>query len=268
MKEREVVQHTKTVHTRESLGKDLSALGITKEDIVLVHSSLSKIGWIVGGQEALVQALKDTAGTIIMPSQTGANSEPSYWQDPPVPKSWWPSIRASMPPFSRTSPTRDMGCVVEHFLMDPEVIRSSHPQVSFAGWGEKAASILEEHSLSRGLGSCSPLQKLYDLNAKVLLLGVGYENCTCLHLSESQWKDVVIYEQGASILEDGRAVWKTFEEIRYDDSDFAKIGAAYEESGLPVSKNHLGRLVPLRPLCDFGKQWIEENRKKELSHES
>lgn len=73
---------------------------------------------------------------------------------------------------------------------------ADHPQVSFAGWGPMAESILKDHSLSRGLGSGSPLQKLYDLDAKVLLLGIGYERCTCLHLSESKLAGVPRYMQG------------------------------------------------------------------------
>ena len=260
MNEREVVQNTKEVHTFRSLVEDLKELGIEKDDIVLVHASLSRLGWIAGGQETIVQALKECAGTIIMPSQTGVNSEPSCWQDPPVPSSWWPIIRASMPPFCRTSPTRFMGKVVDQFLMDPEVIRSDHPQVSFAGWGPMAESILKDHSLSCGLGSGSPLQKLYDLDAKVLLLGIGYERCTCLHLSESKLAGVPCYMQGAAMLVDGKRVWKTFEEIMYDDSDFGRIGADYERAGMPVSKNRLGRLLPLRALCDFGKEWTEMYR--------
>lgn len=260
MNEREVVQNTKEVHTFRSLVEDLKELGIEKDDIVLVHASLSRLGWIAGGQETIVQALKECAGTIIMPSQTGVNSEPSCWQDPPVPSSWWPIIRASMPPFCRTSPTRFMGKVVDQFLMDPEVIRSGHPQVSFAGWGPMAESILKDHSLACGLGSGSPLQKLYDLDAKVLLLGIGYERCTCLHLSESKLAGVPCYMQGAAMLVDGKRVWKTFEEIMYDDSDFGRIGADYERAGMPVSKNRLGRLLLLRALCDFGKEWTEMYR--------
>ena len=46
MNEREVVQNTKEVHTFRSLVEDLKELGIEKDDIVLVHASLSRLGWL------------------------------------------------------------------------------------------------------------------------------------------------------------------------------------------------------------------------------
>ncbi|WP_305151015.1 aminoglycoside N(3)-acetyltransferase [uncultured Dubosiella sp.] len=258
--EKEVVAQTLAPHTFDSLREALLDLGIRKEDIVLVHSSLSKLGWIVGGAETVVQALKSVAGTIVMPAQSGANSEPSYWQDPPVPASWWPRIRATMPPFSRTSPVRAMGRVVEHFLMDPAVVRSAHPQVSFAAWGTHAETIVERHGLDFGLGADSPLQTLYAREAKVLLLGVDYGNCTCLHWSEAHLSSTPLVRQGASVLVDGKRVWKTFDEYDYDDSDFARLGMDYERQGGFVVKNELGRVVPMRDLCDFGVQWLRKHR--------
>lgn len=258
--EKEVVAQTLAPHTFDSLREALLDLGIRKEDIVLVHSSLSKLGWVVGGAETVVQALKSVAGTIVMPAQSGANSEPSYWQDPPVPASWWPQIRATMPPFSRTSPVRAMGRVVEHFLMDPAVVRSAHPQVSFAAWGTHAETIVERHGLDFGLGADSPLQTLYAREAKVLLLGVDYGNCTCLHWSEAHLPSIPLVRQGASVLVDGKRVWKTFDEYDYDDSDFARLGMDYERQGGFVVKNELGRVVPMRDLCDFGVQWLRKHR--------
>ncbi|MEY8257939.1 AAC(3) family N-acetyltransferase [Erysipelotrichaceae bacterium 66-17] len=96
MNEREVVPNTKEVHTFRSLVEGLKELGIEKDDIVLVHASLSRLGWIAGGQETIVQALKECAGTIIMQSQTGANSKPSCWQDPPVSFAGWGPMAESI----------------------------------------------------------------------------------------------------------------------------------------------------------------------------
>ena len=39
--------------------EDLQALGLREDTIVLVHSSLSSLGWVAGGPVAVIQALLD-----------------------------------------------------------------------------------------------------------------------------------------------------------------------------------------------------------------
>lgn len=70
---------------------------------VLVHSSLSSIGWVNGGAVAVIQALIDVVteeGTIVMPSQSVELSDPKEWGNPPVPEEWWDIIRESMPAYN------------------------------------------------------------------------------------------------------------------------------------------------------------------------
>ena len=115
----------------------LQALGICEDDRVLVHSSLSSLGWVAGGAQAVVEALLATIpqGTIFMPAQTGDNSEPSYWQNPPVNPAWHPIIREQMPAYDKKlSIPRKMGKIVETFLYLDGIKRSNHPQVSFWIW--------------------------------------------------------------------------------------------------------------------------------------
>ena len=88
--------------TVTSLAADLSAAGLEAGAVVLVHSSLSQIGWVAGGPVAVVQALMQVLtpkGTLMMPTHTSDNSDPANWANPPVPESWWPIIRAEMPAF-------------------------------------------------------------------------------------------------------------------------------------------------------------------------
>src|SRR5215218_9297419 len=66
----------------------------------------------------------------------------------------------------------------------PGARRSEHPQLSFAALGPAAAALTAGHSLAEGLDERSPLARLYDQDAKVLLLGVGHERNTSLHLAE------------------------------------------------------------------------------------
>lgn len=68
------------------------ALGLKSDDTVLVHSSLSSIGWVVGQEVTVIEALLESLpqGTLMMPSHSAGNSDPADWENPPVPKSWIP----------------------------------------------------------------------------------------------------------------------------------------------------------------------------------
>jgi aminoglycoside 3-N-acetyltransferase len=131
VREASVIERTPEPRTRQFLAGDLRRLGLAAGMSVLVHSSLSALGWVCGGPVTVVQALLDVVtpdGTIVMPTQSTDYSEPSHWQNPPVPPEWWPVIRATMPAFDpRTTPTRGMGQIVETFRTWPGVQRSCHP---------------------------------------------------------------------------------------------------------------------------------------------
>ena len=75
--------------TKEVLINKFSQLGIKQGDILLIHASLSSLGYVVGGAEALFWALREVVGnegTIVVPSQTVEISDPASWQYPPVPQ--------------------------------------------------------------------------------------------------------------------------------------------------------------------------------------
>lgn len=145
--------------TVESLQEDLRALGVRPGTVLLVHSSLSSMGWVCGGPVAAIVALQQTLGpegTLVMPGHSTYLTEPSRWESPPVPESWWPIIRETMPAFDPDlSPTRHIGAIGEAFRKQRGVLRSSHPQFSFCARGPRAAEILKGHSLTYGLGKSS-----------------------------------------------------------------------------------------------------------------
>ena len=262
--EAEVVATTPSPRTRESLAADLRELGVTPGMIVLVHSSLRSLGWVCGGPVAVVQALTDAAtasGTIATPTHSGDYSGPAGWENPPVPREWWPVIRDTMPAYDpRVTPARAMGAIVETFRTWPGTLRSAHPAVSFAARGRHAAAIVAEHALDDGLGEGSPLARLYDLGASVLLLGVGYDRNTSFHLAEYRLPHRREIEAGAPVAEAGRRVWKRYRDIDLDASPFPAIGAAFDRTGavrLGRVGNATARLVPLRAAVDFALTWLE-----------
>lgn len=267
MTEQEAILKVNVPNTKDSLVSDLRKIGVCEGDLIIAHASLSQLGWVVGREVAVINALLEAigpCGTLIMPSQSGDNTPPEYWQNPPVPKTWIEIIKANMPAYDcQRTPTRAMGKVVDALLKYPGVIRSNHPQVSFCGFGPLANEILSDHALTPGLGDGSPLKKLYDHHSKILLLGVGYGNCTSLHLSESHLPNLKWQKSGAKMSVNGQPEWVAFDEIIYNDEDFDDLGKAFEENH-SVSIGTVGaatcRLIEMRELCDFGEVWLRENR--------
>ncbi len=264
MSEIKAIEQLKTPNTRASLANDFKKLGLEKGMVVIVHSSLSSFGWICGGPVAVVQALMDVVGeegTIVMPTQTGDNSDPSSWQNPPVPEEWWPIIRNEMPAYDpKVTPTRAMGKIVEAFRTFPNVIRSHHPAYSFAAWGKHAGYVLSEQPIEEGFGTKSPLAKIYELDGHVLLLGVGHDSNTSLHLAEHAINNPKIVQKGAAMIENDERVWKTFEEIEYNSDVFEELGKDFEgknQINLLKIGNSDCKLMSQRVLVDFGRDWLQ-----------
>lgn len=264
--------------TRSSIRADLQALGVQEGMTLLVHSSLSSLGWVCGGPVAVIQALIDCvgeSGTVMMPTHTGDLSEPSQWSNPPVPAEWWPAIREEMPAFHPDyTPTYGMGAIVECFRKFPGVMRSSHPQLSFAAWGAQAGTLLDHHSLAYGLGEQSPLARLYELEGFVLLLGVGHESNTSLHLAEyrGNYATKIKIECKTAMWVKGERQWVHFPEIGLDSDDFGVIGEHFQRDQGLVAIGQIGlaqsRLMPQRALVDYGVEWMEKHRQEDTASSS
>ena len=269
--EAEAIRRTKgSPATVESISRELIHLGVEPGMVLLVHSSLSSMGWVSGGPVAVILALEGVLGpqgTLVMPTHSGDLSDPANWQNPPVPQDWWEIIRESMPAYdSDLTPTRMMGRIAETFRKQRGVLRSNHPQVSFSAWGAKAVQITEEHELDYGLGDGSPLARIYNLEGWVLLLGVGYGNNTSLHLAEARasYPGKKLVTSGAPILKDGERVWMEIKDIDLDAADFRELGEGFECEIDSVCRGKVAQadclLMPQRPLVDYAVKWMENNR--------
>lgn len=257
--------------TLSSLVSDLFALGVHPGMTLLVHSSLSALGWVCGGPAAVILALEAVLGpegTLVMPTHTSDNSDPVHWCNPPVPESWWETIRAEMPPYlPDLTRTCSMGVIAETFRSQQGTRRSAHPQTSFAARGPQAERILQHHALSSPLGENSPLARLYDLDASVLLLGVGHDSNTSLHLAEerAQWPSKQIQSQGAAILGAAGREWAQFSALLLDESDFLQVGQTFEQNRSEACvSGRVGqaqtKLIRQRSLVDFATVWMGHHR--------
>jgi aminoglycoside 3-N-acetyltransferase len=259
------------MRTRELLTQEFTWLGVQAADILLVHGSMRRIGWVCGGATAVVQALLDVvgpAGTIVVPAQTPDNRDPSRWSHRPAPAEWWPAIREHLPAFDPAlTPSTGMGAIAERVRTWPGSARSGHPLTSFAAIGPRAEQLMAGHHLSSLLGERSPLARLEQADAKVLLLGVGFEKCTAFHLAESRLPDLPVVELTAAMRTENGREWVRYETAGLNDHDFGDLGAeyqaAYDKDG-SLCRGMVGaatsRLFPIREAVRFAESWLARRR--------
>ena len=222
--------------TKEVLIHKFSQLGIKEGDTLLVHASLSSLGYVVGGAEALFLALRDVIGeqgTIVVPSQTVEISDPASWQYPPVPEEWHDVIRDAMPAYSKElSYSKAMGAFSQFIGILLDSIRSNHPMYSFTAIGKKASEIIGQDSFDFPFGDKSPLGRMYSIGAKVLMIGTDFETNTSIHLAENRLNRAVIQESSKILTKDGEK-WISFKNIELDlYDDYLEIQNRFMENHL------------------------------------
>ncbi|MEM1109483.1 MAG: AAC(3) family N-acetyltransferase [Planctomycetota bacterium] len=242
--------------TIDRLVADFRRLGIKPGGVLMVHASLSAIGWVVGGPQAVILALRAAvgeAGTLVMPTHSGEWSDPAPWENPPIPGAWWPAVREHWPAFDPdVTPTREVGVVAETFRAMPSTVRSKHPQVSVAAQGPQAHEIVRDHPLPFGFGAGSPYEKLYEIDAEVLLLGVGYDRCSVLHFAENRVGPprIPLRRESFPVLIESVARRVEVDDLDHDADRFPDIGLSFEnQNGRSVIHGDIG-LAPSRLIKD------------------
>ncbi|MBV1709590.1 MAG: AAC(3) family N-acetyltransferase [Erysipelothrix sp.] len=255
----------RAVITRQQIIDQLRANGITEGMTLMVHSSLRAFGYVCGGAQTVVDALLEVVGyegTIIVPMQSGDNSEPGYWQNPPVTIEMFDVIRKSHPSFHiNHSDVSKMGAIAKSFRHREGSVMTRHPAVAFCAMGKYARFICRHHELDFPLSKESPLGACYDLKAHVLLLGVGYDSCTALHLAESISGKRAVILQGGAIEGSGGRVWQKYLDYDYDSDDFKNIGLVLEHKNLVTAFN-IGnaqiKFFEMQTAVDEAVAWIKE----------
>jgi aminoglycoside 3-N-acetyltransferase len=253
------------------LCRDFAALGVGLGQVVLLHSSVSSIGLVVGGARTVVAALRDrlgSYGTLVVPTGTSANSDTSPHYRAAVTGMTGREVtqhRAAMPAYDpETTPSNEMGRIAEHVRRLPGAMRSAHPHTSFAALGPQAKFLTDGHARECLLGERSPLARLHDAEALVLLLGVGYDRCTAFHLAEYRYTSAPPRRTYRAVVDDGRGrEWCEFEDVDLDAGDFASLGADFNRTGV-VRHGKVGRaearLFSLTAAVDFATGWFASHR--------
>ena len=260
--------------TRGTLVSDLRKLGVRTGQSILLHASLRSLGWVEGGAPAVVAALREVVGrggTLVVPATTGDNSatSPAYRQRTRgMTARQRREYRRAMPPFNPVAtPGAGTGRIAECVRTTAGAVRSTHPQSSFAAIGARAALFMHGHADHCHLGEESPLAKLYESGAWILMLGVGYDSCTCFHLAEYRYADNPPRRRYSCVVSrDGCRQWWQYEDVVLNSSDFPRIGEALEATPLVV-KGTVGCAdavwIPLRAAVDFASAWLAVHRRSE-----
>jgi aminoglycoside 3-N-acetyltransferase len=255
------------VSDRRTLAADLAELGLPAGRDVLIHCSMRRIGHITGGPATLLNAVQDVVGpaaTVVVPTQTAHNSTTSpffQYATRGMDAAAVADFEATMEGFDPDrSPSYGMGAFAEHVRRQHGAVRSAHPQTSFAAIGPNAVALMAVHDLDSHLGERSPLAALYASNAVTLLLGVGYESCTTLHLAEYRLpRPVPTRPYTCYVNVDGKRVRCEFLAADLDDGPFLKLGAALDQEPY-VASGRVGeataRIIPIRNTVDFAIGWM------------
>jgi aminoglycoside N3'-acetyltransferase len=198
--------------TTETLIRELLELGVIPGGILLVHTSFSRLKPVEGGPEGLIRALRaalGAEGTLVMPSM-------SYDDDHAFDK--------------RTSPCPEMGVVADTFWRLPDVLRSDNNH-AFAAAGPRAEAILAPHPIELPHGLDSPVGRVYELDGQILLLGVGHDSNTTVHLAENLGGARYRRDKYVTLLRGGRPVRFEYREIDHCCQNFALVDDWLDERG-------------------------------------
>ncbi len=157
--------------TGPAITEDLRRLGVRWGGILLVHSSLSSLGYVRGGAQTVINSMLQVlgpSGTLVLPTHS------------------WHAMECGSRLFDVRHTPSCVGALTECFRNMPGVMRSLHPTHSVGAFGPLAESITEGHERSTTpCGPDTPYLKILEKGGQVLFLGVGLEANTAFHTIEA-----------------------------------------------------------------------------------
>lgn len=253
------------------LVRQLRELGVRPGQTLLVHASLRSIGWVDGGAPALLAALRQVVGvtgTVAAPTCTQENSMTSRAHRARIAGMTAAEVkeyRDTMPPFDKNTTPSGMGAFAEALRTAEGAERSDHPQSSLAAIGPAAEYLMTGHQLNCHYGEDSPLAKFYKLDARVLLIGVGYRSCTAFHLAEYRYTPSPPWQTYACVIrQNGKRRWTSYQDVVLDDREFENIGRSFEKQA-DIRRCDVGkakcRMLSFCDAVDFAVDWLSVNRR-------
>ena len=240
--------------TRRQLLRDLKALGLAAGMDVMVHSSMSRIGHVVGGPDTVIEAILQIIGrrgSLMVPSFNHAQAQ---LYNP------------------LTTPTTN-GAIADALWRRPDAVRSDHPTHAVAAIGPKAAQWCRDHAQRGTWSAGSPIGQLIHGGGYILSLGVTQIHSTAYHVAEIESpcrcidqfarkcpvvdSDGIVRQVNSMAFRDGRCPVQTHElDAILDSRKLQRHGkAGNAEARLAKAKDvwqaHHERLVKVCPTCDI-----------------
>jgi aminoglycoside N3'-acetyltransferase len=216
--------------TGEDIRRALRELGLARQ-VVCLHSSLRSFGHVSGGAEAVVRAFLEEECTLLVPTFSSAFAiapplhlqfERNGWNYSSTPTQRHYSNRVYSPEVLDID--FDMGAIPAAVVAWPGRVRGNHPLDSFTAVGPHAAELVASQTPS---DAYAPLRALIRLQGFVLLIGLGLERLTLLHLAEK---------------EAGRILFRRWANDEYGQPMAVELGGCSEGFGrLEPSVRHLMR---------------------------
>lgn len=157
------------IYTKDNLKQQLKEMGLKETDNLMLHSSMKAIGNTENGADTVIDAFMEylSQGLFMMPAHT------------------WKQMNEEYNIFDPKTEPACVGIIPNIFLKKKNVVRSLHPTHSIAAYGINAEEFIkgeENMTTPCGIGGC--WNRLYDINAKILLAGVTHIRNTYIHAIE------------------------------------------------------------------------------------
>jgi aminoglycoside 3-N-acetyltransferase len=194
------------------LTAQIQELGVASGGVLVVQTAFSRIGPVEDGPPGLIRALRAALGpngTLVMPSMSDDDDHPF---DP------------------RSTPCRGMGVVADMFWRMPDVLRSDSPH-AFAAAGRHARRITADHPFDVPHGLNSPIGRVYELEGQVLLLGVGHDANTTIHLAEALSGVRYRLQKSVTVVEGGKRRRYDYAEIDHCCQRFTLVDEWLDAEG-------------------------------------
>jgi len=161
--------------SKDQILAQLQNAGIEKGDTLLVHCSMSKIGFLENGPDTLIDGLLEQIGpegNLMMPSSPNASLQIEHVKSNPV--------------FDVLETPSKLGAVSECFRKKEGVLRSWHPTEPVCALGPDKNYLISGHFKAiTPYTTDSPFSRLYEKAGKILYIGVTLDNAgTNLHTLE------------------------------------------------------------------------------------
>lgn len=211
---------------RDALFPILERIGVAPDGVLIVHSAIATLSRAGFRAENMIEALLDymSPGTLVMPTMT------------------WRTVTTAKPDWDEIATRSETGVMTEIFRSRYASRRSIHPTHSVAAYGAAADALVARHHLDdTPVSANSPHGLMRGYKGYVMMLGVGLECCTAIHLpEETVAPDFYLRPLNPAEIYACRDRHGRVHEVRARrhvrlDRDFSKFGPPLVERGLMQS---------------------------------